>query len=389
MKRTIIIIISVAIILSMAFGIMKFLAAQKEMPVVRKAPEMVRYVKTEDVVYSDIATEVQGKGRVVSVASVDIVAEGTGKILAGDVALKTGQSFKKGDVLFSIYKDEVELALKGRKSGYLNTLANLLPDIKIDYNQYYDKMVSFFNAIDVEKDLPKLPNIESDQLKLFLASRNVLAEYYSIQKDELALKRYTVYAPFNGTYSVVNMEVGAYTNAGGKVAKAIRTDVVEVEVAVDAEYADFIKLGDKAVFETEAPTEGKVVRVSGFIDEATQSRLVYVRVENQKEMPLPGQYLKATFHGKVLTGVMEIPRNAVFNANEVYAIEDGRLRKHIIEVFKRNENTLIFNGIPENTILVVQPLIGVNDGTKVSRLRDAPKAGEMKKQGMGEKQGME
>jgi len=264
-------------------------------------------------------------------------------------------------------------------------LSNLLPDIKIDYTNQYEKWYSFFSSIDMEKDLPKMPEIETNQFKLFLSSRNILAEYYSIQKDELALKRYTVYAPFNGTLSAVTMEVGAYATVGARIAKGIRTDVVEVEVAVDAQYANFIKLGDKVELEGDAKIMGSVVRISGFIDEATQSRLVFVRIDNQKNMPLPGQYLQATFFGKELKNVMEIPRNAVFNHNELYIIEDGRLKKESIEVFKRNENTLLFNGIEEGKVIVVQPLIGVSTGSKVSRLRDAA----LKEQEKGNKNKME
>ena len=122
MKRILIIAISFAVIVGMAYGIMKYLVAQKELPAVRNAPELVRYVKTNNVVYSDIETEVVGKGRVLSISSVDVVAEGSGKILQGDIPLKIGQSFKKNDVLFSIYKDEVVLTLKARKSSFLNKL---------------------------------------------------------------------------------------------------------------------------------------------------------------------------------------------------------------------------------------------------------------------------
>ena len=84
MKRTIIIVISFAVIVAMAYGIMKFLVAQKEMPSMRKAPELVRYVKTQDVVYGNVFTEVVGKGRVVALASVDIIAEGSGKFPKAD-----------------------------------------------------------------------------------------------------------------------------------------------------------------------------------------------------------------------------------------------------------------------------------------------------------------
>ncbi|MFA9389766.1 MAG: efflux RND transporter periplasmic adaptor subunit [Prolixibacteraceae bacterium] len=373
MKRTIIIIILFAVIVAMSVGIMKFLSAQKKMPDVVKAPEIVRYVKTDDVHYGNIVTTVTGKGRVFALAKVDLISEGTGKILKGQVPLKNGQTFKKGNVLFSIYKDEVELALTARKSNFLNALANLLPDIKMDYSSSYELFTQFFNAIDVNKDLPQLPEIKSEQLKMLLASRNVLSEYYSIQKDELSVKRYTVYAPFDGSYSQVNMEVGAFTNVGSKVASAISTEQVEVEIAVDAENSDFINIGDEVKLEGNTSWMGKIIRISGYVDESTQSRLVYVGIDQKKNLPLPGQYLTATFHGKMLSQVMEIPRNAVFNFNEIYTIVDGRLKKRPIEIIKKNEETLIFSGLEEGIVVVVQPLIGVSDGSKVSRLADAPK----------------
>lgn len=378
MKRIVIIVILFIVIVGMAFGIMRFLVEQKQMPDVVKAPEVVRYVKTEEVSYSDITTKVSGKGRVFSLATVDIMSEGTGKIQKGSVPLKNGQSFNKGDVLFSIYKDEVELALKARKSNYLNALANLLPDIKIDYSENYNAFLLFFNTIDVNKDLPKLPAIKSEQLKMLLAARNILSEYYSILKDELSVKRYTVYAPFDGTYNSVNMEVGAFANVGSRVATAISISQVEVEIAVDAENADFIKIGDDVKLDGDGEWVGKVIRISGYIDASTQSRLVYVRINAQAKMPLPGKYLSATFHGKELKQVMEVPRNALFNFDEIYTIVDGRLKKMMVNVIKKNQETLIFNGLEEGSTIVVQPLIGVSDGSKVSRLIDAPRKEQAK-----------
>jgi multidrug efflux pump subunit AcrA (membrane-fusion protein) len=158
---------------------------------------------------------------------------------------------------------------------------------------------------------------------------------------------------------------------GTAVAIAMRTDVVEVEVAVDSDYATFIEIGDKAVLRGEFIWKGTVVRKSDFINEQTQSAVVYVEI-NEGTLPQPGQYLEATFTGKKIEGVMEIPRRAVFNFDEVYVIDDGRLKTHKINVIKRNEGTLFFNGLEDGAVLVVQPLVGVSEGSKVSRLRNAP-----------------
>ncbi len=234
--RRIVVIISVIFILGLAWGLMKFLVAQKEPPPVRRTIEARRYVKVEPVKYTNISAEVSGPGRLASIAEVDIVAEASGKIEAGNVSLKKGASFSKGDVLFVVYPDEAILTLKARKSQYQNILASILPDLSIDYPQYEESYYSFFNSISVDKPLPPLPEIEDDQLKIFLASRNVISEYYNIQSDQLQLSRRTVRAPFKGTFKEVYMELGAFTNTGGRVARAIRTD--EMELVVPLKRAD-------------------------------------------------------------------------------------------------------------------------------------------------------
>ena len=82
--------------------------------------ELKRYVKAETVNYDEIISPLSREGRVVSSSEVALVAEAAGKIEKGDVNLRKGASFKKGHLLAEIYKDEVELALKARKSGFLN-----------------------------------------------------------------------------------------------------------------------------------------------------------------------------------------------------------------------------------------------------------------------------
>ena len=62
---------------------------------------------------------------------------------------------------------------------------------------------------------------------------------------------------------------------------------------------------------------------------------------------------------------MEIPRNAVFNSDEVFIIKNGRLAKRRINVVKTNDRTLLFNGLPEGDSVVVQQLINVSEGTLV------------------------
>ena len=385
--RRIVIVGSVILILGLAYGIMRFLEAQREAPPVRRALEARRFVKFEPVRYSEILSEVRGPGRLASVAEVDIIAEASGKIEGGKVALKKGADFRKDQVLFTVYPDEAILSLKARKSQYMNTLAGILPDLKVDFPETVDAFLAFFSDISVEKPLPPLPEIRNEQLEIFLVSRGVVSEYYRIQGDELQLQRRTVRAPFSGTYKEVYLEVGAYTNTGGRVATAIRTDELELEVPLKRSDAAWVSVGDPVVIHSEDRDlnwEGKVIRKSRYVDEKTQSQEIFIHIPAAKNKPLlAGEYLEATFPVRPIKGVMEIPRNAVFNSDEVFVIKKGRLAKREINIVKTNDRTLLFNGIPEGDSIVVQQLINVSEGTMVMtgnedqpRKSDGPAAGK-------------
>ncbi len=351
---------------------MRFLAAQKED--LRSTPpiEAKRYVKAQPVKYSRVVSPVTAPGRMTSVAEVDIVAEAAGRIQQGEVSLKKGTRFSEGDVLFVIYPDEAALTLKASKSQFLNTLANLLPDIRIDFPQYEEKYLEFFSSISLDDPLPLFPEIEDEKLKIFLTSRNVLSQYYTIRRDELQLSRRTTIAPFTGTFTEVSLEVGSYTNAGGRVARAIRTDVLELEVPLDRFDAEWIRIGDKVKVHSDRRGlmwSGTVIRKNQFVDPNTQSQGIFVLLKNHSSPTLlAGEYYRAEFPGHPVDDVMEVPRNIVFNTNEVFVIVGERLEKRTINIMKVNEKTLLFNGVDEGEILVMQPLINVLEGTLVEQL---------------------
>lgn len=387
--RRIIIIVSFIFIVGLSFGLMKFLIAQKEEPPVRMGNDTKRFVQSTEVKYGTVKSSVEAMGRLRSLSSIDIVAEASGKIIPGNISLKKGASFSKGDLLFTIYKDEAELDLKGKKSRFMHTLANLLPDMKIDYPEYEELFTDFFNSVSISGDLPPMPDFEDEKLKVFLSSRNVLDEYYGIRRDELKLKRHSIYAPFNGTYSDVYLEAGAYINTGGKVAHAIQTDILELEVPVKSSEAIWVSKGDEVLVtrpDSKYEFQGEVIRKGSFIDEDTQSQSVFIRLKSDVRNPLlNGEYLVAQFPGYHIDETMEIPRNAVFNYDQVFIVKNDRLEKRTIDIVKLNEKTLVFKGLEEGHLLVTQPLINVTEGTVVRTDMNIPSKNSLAESGKSER----
>ena len=367
-QRQIIISVSIVIIFTLfGFGIMKFLFSKKPADPIQKKGNITKLVDVQKVKYISHDASIYGQGRLASSQIIDLVSEANGKIQQGTVALKEGQTFRKGDKLFTIYKDEAELALKARKSTFISALASVQPDIKIDFSNEFNEFSKFFQNISIDKNLPKLPNI-NNKLQIFLSSRNILTSYYQIKQAEKALIRHTVYAPFTGTFLTVNMQVGSFSNIGGRVAKIIRTDNLEMEVPIELQYRKYIRINDKVDLYANINNSkviGTVVRKSNYIDESSQSRSVFIRVAQNKSNLLFGEYLKVAFPGKKFDNVMEIPRNAIFNNNEVFIVKDGFLETHQVNIHLYKTKSALINGIEEGELLVVQPLLNVKAKTEV------------------------
>lgn len=356
-------IILVVIIGGVSLGIMNYLSSQKEdvkPPVIEKE---LPFVKTQEVTYANAYVDVEQTGRLISKGRVDLTAEVSGKILAGDVPLIVGESFKKGDVLLRIYNEDAKLSLRAAKSRFLSSIANVLPDLKFDYPENYQLWLDFFNEIKINEPLPELPDVQNENERIYLAGKNILNDYFNIQTSEIILSRYTLKAPFDGAYSSVSLEVGSIANMGSRIARMIRTDVLELQVPISIEEVPYVKEGNNVKITYQGKEiNGKVNRVSEFVDPQSQSVLVYVELKNKTDFPLyEGMFMKAEFAKTQLYDVMEIPREAVFNFDEVFTVVDGKLNKSRVNVAKLDEYSAYISGLEAGSFIVIESLINASN----------------------------
>ncbi len=360
-------IIILAIVLSMA------LQGRKKTPAEKPPKEFKVFAKTEIVKYSQIVPQVKEGGRLGSNRYVEVISEVQGEILKTNVNLKRGQKFKKGNLLIKIFNEEAKFNLKASKSRFITSIANALPDLKIDYPDSYSKWMNFFNSIKMDQKLPGLPEIALSQEKIFMASRNILNDYFLIKSAEVRLSKYSIYAPFKGTFTDVMLEVGSIANPGSRIARIICTDLLELEIPVKVEDINLLVVGDKVRVTTEDESvemEGRIIRIADFVSPATQSVSVFIGIRPNNKIKLyEGLYLTASFNGTPLTHVMEIPRNAVFNTDIVFVVHKGKLAKEKIKIHKINEKTLIFSGLNEGSEIVIEPLVNAQTGTLVEKIK--------------------
>lgn len=372
-RQIIIIVVPILIIIGSVFT-SQFLAEQKTPPEKVKPKEAKKYVKTEKVAYAEIPTSVIAYGRVKSGVSLDIIPEVSGRMVQGNIRLKEGQSFKKGDLLIKIDDAEARLRLQSQASNFLKDLAAIAPDLKVDFPEKYQKWYDYFQSIDIEKPLPALPEFSSQKEKNFMATKGILSSYYTIKAEEEKLSKYRYYAPFNGSIISVELQSGSFVNPGSRIASVIRTDEMELTVSVPLDEIDWVKRGKKAsVFSETGKHEwvGFVNRISDQVNPNTQAIDVHLSLVPSFEPIYDGQYLKAVIPGRVIEKGMEIPRRIIVNANKVYTVEnDSTLKIQEVEILKVNPETVVFAGLSEGTDIVSEQLINASNNMKVFKLSD-------------------
>ncbi len=310
-----------------------------------------------------------GYGNVSSFNSLDLISEVQGKLNQGKVNLKAGVKFRKGDLLYKIYDVEARYALRARKSGFINLIATILPDIKSDYANEFIKWTTYIESIKLNKNLPELPAWTSDKEKVFLASKQVLSDYFSIKGQEEQLKKYSVYAPFSGTITTVYMSNLSVVNPGSKVIKIAQNSNFEISITIPKHQIESIRIGSKATIlttENSIKGYGKVVRISDILNQNTQSINVFIKATptvNQKF--IDGEYVKVDLNIEGKNNGITIPSLAIKNNSVmVYSTTDSLIRQKQISILNEDVSGTFISGLTDGEIIITQEILNHQDATK-------------------------
>ncbi len=325
-------------------------------------------VKAAEVGYKNIAAVFTGSGRVEPLESILLSAEVNGKILAGDVPLREGQSFNQGDLLLEIFSESAEAALRAARSSFLRTLSQILPDMQVDFPKSYSAWAVFFNSIDIQQPLPEMPELTQDKEKIFLASANVLSEYFSLRQQEITFEKYRIYAPFDGYFKQVSRETGSIAANGIELALIVRSDAMEIVTPIPPADAELIAAGQTVdiIRQSGGVTSGRISRIARFVDSSTQSVNVYIRHEQQMDDPLlEGEFVAVEFQADRPVMAMQIPREAIVDDSWVYLVQNQTIEKSPVAIHYLMADFAVVSGLPEGSLVITESLIDVSDGMPV------------------------
>ncbi|MBA0882846.1 efflux RND transporter periplasmic adaptor subunit [Flavobacterium undicola] len=249
----------------------------------------VKEIEIAKIVPMTIVETVSATGKIQPEIEVKIASMVSGEII--DLPVKEGQVVKKGDLLVKINPDlylsslnRTVAGLSGSKAGLTQSEAQF-KEAKASYDR---------NKVLFEKGIISKSDWDKSVASFDVAKAAKQSAYFSVQsasasvneaKDNLG--RTIIYAPADGTISMLNVELGervlgTQQMTGTEILRVANLNNMEVEVDVNENDIVKIKVGDLANVEVDAYLKKQFKGIVTSISNSASSTLTADQVTNFK-----------------------------------------------------------------------------------------------------------
>ena len=246
-------------------------------------------VEITQVIPTTIIETVSATGKIQPEIEVKISSEVSGEIISLNV--KEGQVVKKGDLLVKINPDLYTSGYNRSVSNLSGTRANLSQadaSFKESKSNYDRNKTLFEKGIISKADWDKaIASYEVAKAAKQNAYFNVQSASATVNEAKDNLGRTTIYAPADGTISMLNVELGervlgTQQMTGTEILRVANLNNMEVEVDVNENDIVKIKVGDEANVEVDAYLKKQFKGIVTSISNSASSALTADQVTNFK-----------------------------------------------------------------------------------------------------------
>lgn len=314
----------------------------------------IKEFRTQRVSTKSVERSISLTGRIIPLQRIDVVSEVQGTVMPSKKRFKEGMRFRKGETLLRLEDTKFRYNLTAQKSQFLSALILAMSDIQLDYPEAFDTWNSFLKRVKVDKPLPVLPETRNEQLRYFLASKNILNLYYGIQSSEETLRDYRIVAPFNGAITKAMVNSGDLVRPGVKVGEFIQTDTYEVKAAVAASDLPMLKVGQQVQLyarNIKKEVTGTIKRIGQSVDVSTQAVAIFLEVSDVdlKE----GMYLEGGVQVGGFEDAYEIPKEILSRDNHVLVIRDSTVVAKPVTLLELNSKSAVVQGLSSGDLLII------------------------------------
>ena len=276
-----------------------------------------------------------------------------------------GAKVKMGDILAEIETPALDQQLAQAKANLQQSQAALWVS-QTTYSRQADLL---------SKKVISQQDFDNQSGDLQAKQATVTAEQANLGQLEAMEAFKVLRAPFDGTVTARNTDIGALINAGSGSPLFIISQVspLRVYVNVPESLAASVKAGTKANLTFSsfpgADFPAEVVATAGAIDPTTRTLLTQLAVPNSDGKLFPGAYTNVHFQLESDSQSLLVPENVLLFREEGPAVgvvgPEGKVSIREIKINRDLGNTLQVQGLSESDQLIVNPSDSLADNDLV------------------------
>lgn len=279
------------------------------------------------------------------------------------------EAVKSANNLIQFYQDKVIGANK-TPQALSNTHLSNLNSYTSKTNSYLSTLLSSSDSIKSNKEalIEKDFDIKDQEIKVAQAKKK-------LEDLQSNLSDYSVYAPFSGIISTVNVDKGDTVSSGTTLATIITKQKV-AKISLNEVDASKVKVGQKATLTFDAIDELAIVGVVVEIDSVgtvSQGVVTYnakISLDSQDERIKAGMSVSAAIVVEVKQDIIIVPNSAVKNQDDVYFIQilsassTNPISKQVVIGIANDEYTEIISGVDEGDSVIAKTIDSTEKSVK-------------------------
>lgn len=288
--------------------------------------------------------------------------------------VKGGQQVVKGQPLFRLDSRQYEANLASAQATAASTNASYLNSER-DLQRYQQ----LANEDAIARQTLDTQASTAEQQRAALEANEAAVR---IAQDNL--QDTVIYAPFDGTLEMDDIDLGSYVTAGSTTLVTINTvDPVYVQFAMsESEYLDFMKnkqgqsldnlplqlrLSDGSIYQY----TGTLVQAAKNLDSSSGQLIFKASFPNPEHMLLPNMYASVVSPGDIIKGAILVPTKAltqVLDKSFVYTVDESGTVTQVPVVTSGTQGiyTIVKSGLKPGETVVVDGLTKIRNGVKVN-----------------------
>jgi membrane fusion protein (multidrug efflux system) len=306
-------------------------------------------------------------GELIAYQQVDLYAKVTGFVKQLNVDI--GSKVKAGQVLIVLEAPELasqlsaaQSRLKSQEALYTASIAN--------YNRLIEtsKTPGTISPHDIEQAEAR-KNADLANLEAARASHKEVNDV----KDYLVLR-----APFDGTITARNVNIGAYVGPSGRGSELPaltlqQQDKLRLVVAVPETYTGYVAPGNEVEYKVRAMPgqvfKAKLVRLAGALDPRLRSQRIEADVKNTDGKFLAGTVADVTFRLRSRPSSFNVPKTAVVTTTEssfVIRVTNQKAERVMIKKgIQAGDSMEVFGDLKEGDVLLKKANEEIKEGQEI------------------------